>query len=106
MRRPFGAARDRTGAGFPAERRMTVPDPPRLPHVRQFDGLRGLLALWVAASHVLCWCGWAGADPAMPFARAVREALFAPAAVSTFIILSGFAISFLLHERRPSYRAS
>jgi peptidoglycan/LPS O-acetylase OafA/YrhL len=55
-------------------------------HIKEFDGLRGLLALWVFAAHALelgPWASWAGH---------VQPNL----AVDVFIILSGFVIFHLL----------
>lgn len=67
-------------------------------HVRELDGLRGILATWVAVSHVICLTGNSGAAWAAP--AWVQHAWFtfitAQVAVSVFIILSGFAISALL----------
>jgi peptidoglycan/LPS O-acetylase OafA/YrhL len=76
-----------------------------LPHIYELDGLRGVLALWVAVTHILCWCGlavWSGHLP-RPIAGLWGEFIFAQPAVDTFIILSGFAISHLIHARRQTY---
>jgi peptidoglycan/LPS O-acetylase OafA/YrhL len=62
-------------------------------HIKEFDGLRGLLALWVFATHVL----ELGPYPAT--ARFVHANL----AVDVFIILSGFVIFHLL-SRGEDYR--
>ena len=81
----------------------------KLPRVDEFDGLRGILALWVALSHIFCWCSFSQFPFQLPhyFVRAAGwcwvQFSFASAAVDTFIILSGFAISFLLHSRRQTY---
>ena len=74
--------------------------------VDELDGLRGLLALWVAAAHVFSICGFMETEFHRPFSK--LKPLFigfieAASAVDTFIILSGFAISFLLHKRHQSY---
>lgn len=74
-------------------------------HVRELDGLRGLLAVWVAASHVFCWCGFSDWNPPWPLTRFWGDFVFAQPAVEVFIILSGFAITSLLEQRRPSYPA-
>jgi peptidoglycan/LPS O-acetylase OafA/YrhL len=55
-------------------------------HIREFDGLRGLLALWVLASHVI------EVGPFSSAAASLRPNL----AVDLFIILSGFVIFHLL----------
>lgn len=73
-------------------------------HVGQLDGLRGLLALWVTVSHIVCWTGWAELYLYWKPHRIWRMLIYSEPAVDTFIILSGFAISFLLNERKPSYR--
>jgi peptidoglycan/LPS O-acetylase OafA/YrhL len=71
------------------------------------DGLRGLLALWVAVSHILCWTGIA--DVAWRLPNTLKEGwyvvIYAQAAVDTFIILSGFVISFLVVKFKDSYKA-
>lgn len=73
--------------------------------VDEFDGMRGLLALWVALSHLLAWTGfWENPLPGR-LAGPWETLVSATPAVDTFIILSGFAISFLLHHRRQSYLA-
>lgn len=71
--------------------------------VDELDGLRGLLALWVAVSHMLAWTGhWENPLPGR-LSGAWEVFVSADPAVSTFIILSGFAISFLIHHRHQSY---
>lgn len=71
--------------------------------VDELDGLRGLLALWVAVSHILAWTGhWENPLPRR-LAGAWDVFVGAGPAVDTFIILSGFAISFLIHKRSQSY---
>jgi peptidoglycan/LPS O-acetylase OafA/YrhL len=74
--------------------------------IDELDGLRGLLALWVAVSHIFCWCGFSNLPNTM--LNCIRNAWirfsYASGAVDTFIILSGFVISFLLHTRPQSYR--
>jgi hypothetical protein len=39
---------------------------PKLRRVDELDGIRGILALWVAVTHILCWCGFA-VDPPHAF---------------------------------------
>jgi len=81
-----------------------------LGRVDELDGLRGLLALWVAASHIFCWCSFSQFPIQLPhyLKKLVSwfwvQFSFAGSAVDVFIVLSGFAISFLLHSRRQSYR--
>jgi peptidoglycan/LPS O-acetylase OafA/YrhL len=71
--------------------------------VDELDGLRGLLALWVAFSHIFALTGyWENPGPKR-LNGAWEVFVSAGPAVDTFIILSGFAISFLLHKRRQSY---
>jgi peptidoglycan/LPS O-acetylase OafA/YrhL len=80
-----------------------------LSRIDEFDGLRGILALWVALSHVFCWCGFATFPFGLPHwlgafvGRFWVQFSFASGAVDTFIILSGFAISFMLHARTQTY---
>ncbi|RYD25391.1 MAG: acyltransferase, partial [Verrucomicrobiaceae bacterium] len=71
--------------------------------VDELDGLRGLLALWVALAHIFAWCGFWETTLPGPLRKAWPVFIEASAAVDTFIILSGFAISFLLHKRSQSY---
>jgi peptidoglycan/LPS O-acetylase OafA/YrhL len=69
-----------------------------------------MLALWVALSHIFCWCGFAIFPLAVPHLLASTvgrfwvQFSFAGGAVDTFIILSGFAISYMLHARPQTYR--
>lgn len=85
------------------DRAATTTHSARVRHVREMDGLRGILALWVALVHVFCWSGHAEAAMPEPLGGIYREFINARTPVEIFIILSGFAISFLLNERRPSY---
>jgi peptidoglycan/LPS O-acetylase OafA/YrhL len=72
--------------------------------VDELDGLRGLLALWVAFSHVFALSGfWENPLPGGRLSGLWEIFVGAGPAVDTFIILSGFAISFLLHKRHQSY---
>lgn len=71
--------------------------------VDELDGLRGLLALWVAFSHIIALSGfWENRLPGR-LSGVWYTMVSAEPAVETFIILSGFAISFLLHKRKESY---
>src|ERR1700677_1929794 len=71
--------------------------------IDEFDGLRGILASWVALAHIFCWCGFAGLAGATIWSGAWSEFVYAGAAVQAFIILSGFAISYLLHAKKQTY---
>jgi peptidoglycan/LPS O-acetylase OafA/YrhL len=75
----------------------------KLPRADELDGLRGMLAIWVAVSHILCWSGFATITLPRPLGNFWPDFIFAQPAVETFIILSGFAISFLLHAKKQSY---
>jgi len=87
----------------------TITPKQSLSRIDEFDGLRGVLALWVALSHIFCWCGFSSFPLTLPHllgaavGRFWVQFSFAGAAVDTFIILSGFAISFMLHARPQSY---
>jgi peptidoglycan/LPS O-acetylase OafA/YrhL len=89
---------------------MTI-NPPKqsLSRIDEFDGLRGILALWVALAHIFCWCGFALFPFALPHllnsivGRFWVQFSFAGGAVDTFIILSGFAISYMLQARPQTY---
>jgi peptidoglycan/LPS O-acetylase OafA/YrhL len=84
---------------------MTPPPSPASPtgRVDELDGIRGLLALWVAVAHGLSWVGYWEFKPPGPLARHWIDFLSGEAAVDLFIILSGFAISALLERRQSSY---
>lgn len=84
----------------------TVRPPAKLRHIPEFDGLRGLMALWVALSHVFCWCGLADLPQTVPHRVSLlwTEFSYAGGAVDTFIILSGFVIAYLLYTRPQTYR--
>jgi len=72
--------------------------------IDELDGLRGILASWVAFVHALAWCGLALEAFSVPLA-AKRLAVDAnQAAVDIFMILSGFVITHLLCSRPQSYR--
>lgn len=76
----------------------------RSPRVDELDGLRGLLALWVAVAHIVAWCGYWELNLPSRLQRVWETFISASAAVDAFIILSGFAISFLLNKRSQSYK--
>jgi len=84
---------------------MTSPYPPekRPARVDELDGLRGLLALWVTLGHMCAWCGYWELKLPPPFERLWPVFFEAAAAVDTFIILSGFAITFLLYAKPQSW---
>lgn len=80
---------------------------PKPKHIPELDGLRGLLASWVVISHMF---GWAGArELAWRFPEFAKPAWWgfmdAQIPVQVFMILSGFAISFLADKYRDSYPA-
>ena len=64
-----------------------------------FDGLRGLLAAWVVAQHILQFSGFRGGE----YGPIVRLLTSGGIAVQVFVILSGFVITHLLIETRPAY---
>ena len=85
-----------------------TPAPATSPGVRRIDeleGLRGLLALWVAVSHVACLCGLEALRPADVRKGLWEWLFFAGPAVDVFIILSGFAIFKMLRDTPLGYRA-
>jgi peptidoglycan/LPS O-acetylase OafA/YrhL len=71
--------------------------------VDELDGLRGLLALWVVLGHMLAWSGYWENKLPPGFGVCWTAFVGGHAAVDTFIILSGFAITFLLCKRSQSY---
>ena len=64
----------------------------------EFDGLRGLLALWVAVAHLIRWSGFGEMGDGGKASALWHEFSAAEAAAETFIILSGFAICTLLRS--------
>jgi peptidoglycan/LPS O-acetylase OafA/YrhL len=71
--------------------------------VDELDGLRGVLATWVLVAHVFVWGGLAEATLPGPLEYFWVQFTAANSAVDVFIILSGFAISFLLHSRKTPF---
>jgi peptidoglycan/LPS O-acetylase OafA/YrhL len=66
-------------------------------YVREFEGLRGLLAVWVVLGHALA---------SLPQAYAfVSPSIWNQNAVDVFMILSGFVIFSMLEQRSGSYGA-
>lgn len=65
-------------------------------YVRELEGLRGLMALWVILGH------WA-TTLALPYGF-LHTKLYNTYAVDIFIILSGFAITALLDKKPEAYR--
>jgi peptidoglycan/LPS O-acetylase OafA/YrhL len=70
-------------------------------HVHELDGVRGVLATWVLVAHVFVWGGLATLPGPLEYFWV--QFTQANSAVDVFIILSGFAISFLLQSRKVSY---
>lgn len=68
-----------------------------LKHVKEYDALRGLMALWVLLGH------WASTVPIHNVL--FQRRFFNEYAVDVFIILSGFAIATLILAKQESYRA-
>lgn len=64
-------------------------------YIKEFDGLRGILALWVLVGHC------ASATPI--FKTPFTEAFYNQKAVTVFIILSGFAIAAMIDQKGDSY---
>jgi len=62
----------------------------------QFDGLRGLLALWVVVGHLTVFSGLSMPRWLATLANATKP-------VDVFIILSGFVITHMIVERPESY---
>lgn len=69
----------------------------------EFDGLRGLLAMWVALAHLICWCGYGRLAGTGKVGKLWEVFTGADAAAEAFIILSGFAIATLLQNDRAGY---
>lgn len=67
--------------------------------ITELEGLRGVLAWWVVAGHLLVVSGIEGG--ALP--KALRPLLRGDIPVDVFIILSGFVIFMLLDKGRDSY---
>lgn len=65
-------------------------------YVREFEALRGLLAIWVLVGHV--------ASAVAIHGRLFQERFYNEYAVDVFIILSGFAITALIDKRPEPYR--
>ena len=71
--------------------------------VLELDGVRGFLALWVVLSHICCWTGFWDFTTTGPLGWLWEKFIDATSAVEIFMILSGFAISFLLHHKKETY---
>ena len=76
---------------------------PSAGRVAELDGLRGVLALWVAVAHVLLWCGFAEAPFGGRAGRFFITLVYSPEAVEVFFILSGFAISYLIYSQKQGF---
>lgn len=76
------------------------PPPPARHRLTALEGLRGLLALWVAVSHAVCFAGLSVSFQEGPFKIPWNVFVFAQSAVGVFIILSGYAIWRLLEREQ------
>ncbi len=74
-----------------------------LKRYHEFDGLRGLLALWVALAHLVCWCGYGHLANGGHVSKLWLYFTEADPAAQAFIILSGFAIATLLQREQVGY---
>ena len=74
--------------------------PKRLPRIAQFDGLRGMLSLWVVLAHCFCWAGFSQLGWGSLVDHCWKWFVIARPAVETFVILSGFAIAYFLDRDR------
>lgn len=73
--------------------------------IDELDGLRGILALWVALVHIISWCGLTPHEFInLPVVAKRLWDESAQGAVDVFIILSGFVITYLLNSRPQTYR--
>jgi peptidoglycan/LPS O-acetylase OafA/YrhL len=72
--------------------------------IDELDGLRGILALWVALIHIISWCGLAPLTSTIPEIGKRLWNESAQGAVNVFMILSGFVITHLLYSRPQTYR--
>lgn len=80
-----------------------VPNPPRSGKILEFDGLRGILSVWVVLVHALLLSGLIlQARSGLPGFFA-RNFLRGQHAVFVFFILSGFVVSMQLERRRQSF---
>ncbi len=71
--------------------------------IDELDGVRGILSMWVAISHIFCWTGFFSLSFQEPLGRIWAEFVGAGPAVEVFMILSGFVISYLIHNRNQTY---
>ena len=69
----------------------------------ELEGLRGLLALWVAVSHLVCWAGFDTILDGTRWATAWKHFAYAQVAVHVFVVMSGFAIWKLLSKGSPTW---
>jgi peptidoglycan/LPS O-acetylase OafA/YrhL len=78
-------------------------NPSKRPRVDELDGLRAFLALWVVAEHILGWAGFGDLTFSAHLQFFWATFMDGGTAVEVFMILSGFAISFLLNGRPQTY---
>jgi peptidoglycan/LPS O-acetylase OafA/YrhL len=69
--------------------------------IAELEGLRGLLAWWVVAGHLLGSSGYGPSDLS-GILRVIRTGSLA---VDVFIILSGFVVFLVLDQQRTNYRS-
>ena len=69
-------------------------------YISELDGLRGILSWWVVVSHFLQFTGYDQST----LGRGLRILALGGYAVDVFIILSGFVIHKLWHDKRERFR--
>lgn len=72
---------------------------PKLRRIPEFEGLRGYLAWWVFAFHIITIAGFSAED----YPRGIRLLVRGEYPVDVFIILSGFVIFMLLETKQQKY---
>ncbi len=68
--------------------------------IGEIEGLRGILAWWVVLGHILAVSGYT-----TPVFQSLAELIIAQHyAVDVFVIISGFVIFLLIHQKRETFR--